>query len=301
MPITIEEAIARIPQWAGAPGQAVAFLPGGITNSNYRVDVDGESFVVRIAGKDTGLFGIDRRREYHCTVAASKTGVGPEVFAFLPDVEVLVTRFISGHSPSAAEMASPAMMARAVESMHRYHRGGAFPGEFSPFRVLEQYVRIARQYRAPLPPDVDSRHQRLLEIEGALRSGTLNRPCHNDLWGPNLIDDGARIRIVDWEYAGMGDVYFDLANFAVHQGNVDTQDEALLRSYFGEVTDGGFARLKLMKIAAELREALWYMVGVNVLRTDFDFLGAATFHFERYARALDDRRVSAWLGQAGSA
>ncbi len=301
MPITIEEAIARIPQWAGVSERAAAFLPGGITNSNYRVDVDGESFVVRIAGNDTALFGIDRQREYRCTVAANKSGVGPEVFVFLPDVEVLVTRFISGHSPSAAEMARPAMMARAVESMHRYHRGGAFQGTFSPFRVLEQYVRITRRYHAPLPPDVEQGHRRILEIEGALRGGALIRPCHNDLWGPNLIDDGARIRIVDWEYAGMGDVYFDLANFSVHHGLSDTQDEALLRGYFGEVRDGGFARLKLMKIVAELREALWYMVGVNVLRTDFDFLGAATFHFERYARALDDRRVPAWLGQATSA
>lgn len=301
MPITIEEAIARIPRWAGASARAVALLPGGISNFNYRVDVDGESFVVRIAAEDTALFGIDRRREYRCTVAASETGVGPEVFAFLPDVEVLVTRFIPGRSPSAAEMAGPAMMARIVESMTRYHRGPAFDGAFSPFRVLEQYFRLARRYHAPLPPHVDRMRQPLPEIEGALRGGAVIRPCHNDLWGPNLIDDGTRIRIVDWEYAGMGDVCFDLANFAVHHDLSDAQDEALLRSYFGEVTDGGFARLKLMKIVAELREAIWYVLGVKVLRTDFDFIGSAAMHFERYGRALEDRRVPAWLGQAGSA
>jgi len=298
MPITIEEAIARIPLLAKASAFAVALLPGGISNFNYRVDVDGESFVVRIAAEDTALFGVDRQREYRCTVAASQTGVAPEVITFLPDVEVLVTRFISGRCPSADEMARPEMMARVVESMHRYHSGPAFEGSFSPFRALEQYLRIARRYRAPLPSDVDRMHQRLGEIEAALRGGAVIRPCHNDLWEPNLIDDGTRIRIVDWEYAGMGDVYFDLANFAVHHNLSDAQDEGLLRSYFGEVTDGGFARLKLLKIVAELREAMWYMVGVNVLRTEFDFLGSATTHFERYGHALDDRRVPAWLARA---
>lgn len=298
MPITIEEAIARIPQWAEASTLAVALLPGGISNFNYRVDVDGASFVVRIAAEDTALFGIDRQREYRCTVAASRTGVAPEVVTFLPDVEVLVTRFISGRCPSAAEMARPEMMARVVESMHRYHEGPIFDGSFSPFRALEQYLRIARRYRAPLPPDVDRMHRRLPEIEAALRGRAVIRPCHNDLWEPNLIDDGTRIRIVDWEYAGMGEVYFDLANFAVHHDFADPQDEGLLRSYFGEVTDGGLARLKLMKIVAELREAMWYMVGVNVLRTEFDFLGSAMTHFERSRQALDDRRVPAWLAQA---
>ncbi len=298
MPITIEEAIARIPQWAEASALAVALLPGGISNFNYRVDVDGESFVVRIAAEGTALFGIDRQREYRCTVAASRTGVAPEVVTFLPDVEVLVTRFISGRCPSAAEMAGPGMMARVVESIQRYHGGPAFEGAFSPFRALEQYLRIARRSRAPLPPDVDQMHRRLPEIEAALRGGAVIRPCHNDLWEPNLIDDGARIRIVDWEYAGMGDATFDLANFAVHHDLSDPQDEGLLRSYFGEVTDGGLARLKLMKIVAELREAMWYMVGVSVLRTEFDFLGSAMTHFERYRHALDDRRVPAWLLQA---
>ncbi|HET6782041.1 MAG TPA: choline/ethanolamine kinase family protein, partial [bacterium] len=194
MPITIEEAIARIPQWAEASAIGVALLPGGISNFNYRVDVDGESFVVRIAAQDTALFGINRQREYRCTVAASQTGVAPEVITFLPDVEVLVTRFISGRCPSTAEMTSPEMVARVVESMHRYHSGPAFEGRFSPFRALEQYLRIAFRYRAPLPPDVDRMHQRLPEIEAAVRGGAVIGPCHNDLWGPNLIDDGTRIR-----------------------------------------------------------------------------------------------------------
>jgi hypothetical protein len=98
----------------------------------------------------------------------------------------------------------------------------------------------------------------------------------------------------------MGDVHFDLANFAIHHDLSDPQDEGLLHSHFGKVTDSGFARLKMMKIVAELREAMWCMVGMNVSSVTFDFLGYAATHFDRYRRALDDRRLPQWLAQAAT-
>jgi thiamine kinase-like enzyme len=301
MPISIEEAIHRIPRWAEASSLTVTVLPGGITNLSYRVAVDGESFVVRIAAPNAAQLGIDRHREYRCTVAASQTGIGPEVVYFLPDADVLVTRFIVGRCPSAAEMIRPEMMQRVVASMHRYREGPAFDGSFSPFGALEQYRRVARRHGASLPRDVDTMYRRLAELEAALRRGrAVIQPCHNDLWEPNLIDDGTLIRIVDWEYAGMGDVHFDLANFAIHHELSDPQDEGLLRSHFGKVTDSGLARLKLMKIVAELREAMWCMVGINVSRVEFDFLGYAATHFDRCRRALDDSRLPQWLVQAAT-
>jgi thiamine kinase-like enzyme len=301
MPISIEEAIHRITRWAQASSLAVTSLPGGITNLNYRVVVDGESFVVRIAAQNAAQLGIDRQREYRCTVAASQTGVGPEVVDFLPDVDVLVTRFILGRCPSVGEMVKPEMMQRLVASMQRYRGGPAFDGSFSAFRTLEHYWRVARQQGAPMPRDVDSLYRRLAEVEAALRRGrAVIQPCHNDLWEPNLIDDGTTIHIVDWEYAGMGDVHFDLANFAIHHELSDSQDEGLMSSHFGKVTDNGLARLKLMKIVAELREAMWCMVGMNVSSVAFDFLGYAATHFDRYRSALDDRRVPQWLAQAAT-
>ncbi len=299
MPISIQQAINRIPPWAQASSLTVAALPGGITNFNYRVDVGAESFVVRIAAEHAALLGIDRRREYRCTVAASRTGVAPDVVYFLPDVDVLVTRFIEGRRPSAAELVRPEMMQRVVDSMQRFHGGPSFDGFFSPFRTLEFYLGVARRHGAPLPQDVDALYRPLASFEGAVHHrGAVIRPCHNDLWDPNLIDDGTRIRIVDWEYAGMGDVAFDLANFAMHHELSDAQEDSLLQSYFGEVTASRVARFKLMKIVAELREAMWYMVGINVSSSALDFVGSADTHFTRYRQVLDDARVPVWLAQA---
>ncbi len=278
-------------------------MPGGITNVNYRVDADGQAFVVRIATEGTERFGIDRLREYRCATAASRTGVAPEVVYALLDEGILVTRFVVGRPLSRTEMAKPEVMKRVAQSMHRYHEGPAFEGSFSPFRTIEAYLREARHSGAPLPEDIDEMHSRVREIEAALRPDQMTvAPCHNDLWGPNLIDDGLQVYIVDWEYAGMGDLFFDLANFAMYQdasdGQSDVQDEALLRAYFGEVSNAALARLKLLKVVAEIREALWYVVGLTVSSARSDFAGHAEIHFTRYRQALGDPRLPSWLDAA---
>ena len=299
MSTTIEQAIARIPSWGRASSLTVTPLSGGITNFNYRVDVDGEAFVVRIAARDAELLGIDRQREYRCALAASRAGVAPEVVHFLPDEGIMVTRFVPGRPLSRAEMAQPDVMGRVVQSMRRYHSGAAFEGSFSPFKTIEEYLGVARLKGAPLPHDIDRMHTGTGEIEAALRRAqTTIRPCHNDLWGPNLIDDGGQVRIVDWEYAGMGDIYFDLANYAMHCEASDVQAEALLRTYFGEVPDSGLARVRLLRIVADLRDALWYMVGLHVVSDTTDFVRYAATHFKRCRQAISDSRLSLWLDAA---
>jgi thiamine kinase-like enzyme len=299
--MTIDEAIARIPQWRTASSWTASPLPGGITNVNYRVEVDGEAFVVRIEGTRSGRLGIDRTREYHCLVAASRSGVGPEVVYCAPAGGLLVTRFIAGRRLTPEEAGRPEIIQRIVHSLRLYHDGPAFDGLFSPFQTLEDYLTTARALGSPLPDDIGWMYGRTAEIAAALRPGEPGaRPTHNDLWGPNLIDDGRLVRIVDWEYAAMGDVSFDLANFSIHHTLTDDQDEALLRAYVGHPSDVALARMKLWKIIAELREGMWCMVGMDAPGGDFDFLGYAATHFDRYRRTLADSRVPRWLAQAAA-
>lgn len=296
--MTIEQAIARVPQWAGAR-VSVTPLAEGITNLTFRVEATGETFIVRIAGRGGERLGIDRRRECQCAIAAGQSGVGPDVVVCLPDEGILVTRFIPGRHLSAGEMARPEILDRVVRSLHTCHAGPPCAGPFSPFRILEEYLGAARTSGAPQPGDIGWMYDQAAAIEAAVRRGTaIVRPCHNDLWGPNLIDDGERVRILDWEYAGVGDVYFDLANFAVHHAFAEAGDEALLRAYFGAVSATGLARLGLLKVVAELREAMWAMVAVPFTLpsgTGFDCLEYAATHFGRCRRALGDPRLPSWL------
>jgi thiamine kinase-like enzyme len=295
--ITIEEAIARIPRWAAAEISS-APLGGGITNRNYRVEVNGEAFVVSLSSKDTALLGIDRRRTYQSTLAASQTGVGPELVYFHPDDGILVTRFIVGRHLTAREVAQPQILERVVRSLHLYHAGPLLAGHFSPFRTLDAHLRVAQARGAPLPRDFEEMCGRIAAIETAVRGHGIVRPCHNDLWESNLLDNGTLVRIIDWEYAGMGDVHFDLANFAIHNSFADAQDEALLHAYYGTVSDAEVALLKLLKIVAEVREAMWAVVAQNLAATaasGFDCVGYAGTHFDRCRKALRDPRVSGWL------
>jgi thiamine kinase-like enzyme len=295
-PISVEEAIRRIPAWRAASSIRISPMPGGITNSNFRVDVDDEAFVLRIWASNASLLGIDRHREHQCMVAASQTGVGPEVTHFSHKDGLLVTRYIVGQSLQPHEAARPDVLARVIRAMHRYHGGPPFEGSFSPFRIAEEYLGAARRLRSRLPSDIEVLWQRLCEIEAALRRGPpMIRPCHNDLWGPNLIDDGEQVRIVDWEFAGMGDVYFDLANFAIYHSPSDAQDAAVLHAYFGDSSPARFARLQLMKIAAQFREATWYLVGVHVAGNVQDFVRRAAMHFDHCRQALADPRLPGWL------
>ncbi len=295
--VTLEEVIARIPGWTGAR-IVTSTLGGGITNLNYRVDVDGESFVVRIPGKDSGLLGIDRRREYACTLAASQSGVGPEVVHFLEAEGILVTCFIAGRGVSKEEIGRPTTIRRVAESLRRYHTGPTFPGTFSALETVREYLRISRS-GAPLPSPIDWMVERAEAIDGVLRAVTRPpRPCHNDLLLGNFIDDGHLIRILDWEYAAMGDPFFDLGNFAVHQGLSDTQEAMLLEAYLGQATTFGLARLKLMKIVSDLREAMWAMVQVTISSLDYDFAAYGQKHFDRYVTQLQDPRLPAWLTDA---
>src|SRR2546427_2321421 len=292
--LTIDEVISRIPGWTGAT-IAVSALGGGITNLNYRVDVDGTSFVVRIPGKDSELLGIDRRREYACTLAAGEGGVGPEVAHFLEADGILITRFIAGREISAEEIGRPAPLRRVAAALRRYHAGPIFPGTFSALETVRDYLRISRS-GAPLPSTIDRMVERAETIDGAIRS--IPRPprsCHNDLLLGNFLDDGQRIRILDWEYAAMGDPFFDLGNFAAHLTLNDDRETVLLDAYLGRAAEPELARLKLMKILSDLREAMWAMVQVTISTLDYDFVAYGQKHFDRYAAQLEDSRLPRWL------
>lgn len=297
--MTVEDVIARM-GWANGAGLAVEPLGGGITNLNYRVDVDGQAFFVRIPGQDSEHLGINRRCEYACNAAAQRVGVAPDVVAYLDDAGVLVTRFVRGRPLAEAEMHEPQTLARVAAVLRRYHEGPQFPGVFSPFQTVRDYLATAAPRGAPLPDRFDWMLAQAGRLEAALGPPAQPRSCHNDLLLANWLDDGERLWIIDWEYAGMGDPFFDLGNFAVHVQLSDGEEETLLRAYLGLATPKAVARLKLMKIISDLREAMWAMVQVTISTLDYDFVAYGRKHFDRYAAQLQDTRLRGWLVDAGA-
>ena len=295
--MNLDPILKRIPQFASASNLTVTELTGGITNKNYKITDNGKSYVLRMGGNETKYLGIDRKIEYECSLLASQIGIAPEPTAFLEPEGYIVARFISGKGIPAEEIGTEENIKRVLESMKAYHALDFFPGSFSPFRVAEEYREIARSFNVKLPEKMDWYLEKSSEIEKAMyrREPIQLRPCHNDLLNGNFIDDGNRIRILDWEYAGMGDIFFDLANFSHHHGLNDDQINLFLQEYFGEVTPKRFARLKLMWCMSEVHEAMWGTTQTGVSKLDEDFQGYANLFFGRMRQGATDFRWDSWL------
>jgi thiamine kinase-like enzyme len=288
--VTPDEIVARL--WPGRDAQ-IAVLGGGITNHNFKVTIDGvEEYALRIAGRDTELLGIDRQAELEASIAAAAVGVGPEVVTFAEGC--LVTRFISGEIVPVERMREPETIRHVAATLRAVHAGPPVPARFNSFRVVEAYRSTALAHGGSVPSAYEVAVRVARQIERA-RGPVPERPCHNDLLNANFIDDGTRIRIVDWEYAGMGDVFFDLANFAINHELDDGQSRQLLEAYSGSVRADDVRALSLMRFMSDFREAMWGVVQTAVSELDFDFPGYAAEHFERLARTEASRDFRAAL------
>ncbi len=266
------------------PGQDAAVEPlgGGITNHNFKVTVGGETLVLRVGGKDTELLGIDRTHEHEAALLAAHLGIGPEVVRF--EDGCLVTRFVEGKvgDPDPTPVG---------HLLRRLHSSAPIAARFDAFRVVETYAETAAAHGVRIPPEYDEACEVAGRIE-ATRAGAPVVPCHNDLLALNFIDDGERTWIVDWEYAGMGDAYFDLANFAVNNELDEAGEQVLLEAYGGDDAEA----LTLMRFMSDFREAMWGVVQQSISELDVDFADYAQTHFERLRRTAADPRFREALG-----
>ncbi|MDQ6877161.1 MAG: phosphotransferase [Candidatus Dormibacteraeota bacterium] len=281
--------------WPGRRASIVA-LSGGITNRNYRVEVDGFSYVLRVGGNDTDLLGIDRVTEHAASLRAAEIGVGPEVVAFVESEGWLVTRFIEGRGVSPEEIRRPDGIRRVAEVLRRIHNSSAIPGHFDAHAVVEEYRTEAEAHFVPIPGEFAIAHLISKEIRSARGPQPLV-PCHNDLLNANFLDDG-EIRVVDWEYAGMGDRFFDLANLSVNHDFGVEEDTLLLAAYFGVERPADLAALRLMRVMSDFREAMWGVLQSGISELDFDFTGYAAKHFRRLLVAAGDAQFDHYVDAA---
>lgn len=274
----------------GTPAGPPQPLDGGITNRNFRVRLGETDVVLRLPGDGTELLGIDRDAEAEATEAAARAGVGAPFVAFVEAERCLVTRFIAGRPLEPGELQAEACLGDVARALRAFHGGSPLRARFDAFRIVEGYARIARERGIALPEAWSPASAAARELEPLVQGGEhAPVPCHDDLLAANLLHDGERVRIVDWEYAGMGDRYFDLANLSVNNGFGAADDDRLLAAYFGEPpTPGRRARLGVMKVMSDFREAMWGVVQSGVSSLDFDFAGYAREHFERLERMVAD-------------
>ena len=292
---TIEQVTAAVPGWQGRRIE-VAEIGGGLTNRNYRVDVDRRPSFVRIPGPSTGLLAIDRANELHNSRAAAAAGVGPRVLAHLPEWDVIVLVWLPGRTMSVAEFGAPTSPARIAEVLRRLHRGPRFLHDFDMFRLTDYYLGVVAEREVPIPAGFLAILPVVARIEAALaRRPQPSVPCHNDLLAENYLDAGDRLWLVDFEYSGNNDPTFELGNTCQELGFDDSRAAELCAAYFGTDDPALLARMHLQMIMSDVGWTLWAAIQARISTISYDFAGWAE---ERWARARANAgrpEFEAWL------
>lgn len=276
------------------PGRSFTVEPlsGGITNANFKVCLAATDrgcpliLVVRIPGKDTHLLGIDRTAETAANILAARVGVAPEVVGVDPATGGIVTRYIDGRPVPMEELATEPTLGEVLRALRRVHRAGVVNATFDHFSVIRSYHEIAGRLDIVEPFDY-AEATSVLSLVESVRPFEPSVLGHNDLLNANFLHDGS-LRILDWEYAGLGDPFFDLANLSANNDLGHGRDESLLAHYFGSASDRALATLRLMKLVSELREAMWGVVQAAISELEVDFLAYAREHGERFFALADE-------------
>ena len=297
----LDAVIAAVPEWRGHE-PTITPIEAGRTNRNYRVEVGSATFFLRLSHEDTALLGIDRVAEYEAALAAAASGVGPEVVAHLPEHGCLITAWVAGEPLAEGDMEQESVLADVARVVSTIHAGPALPATFDAFRIVEAYRRVSVERGVPIPEAYGPAHAHAERIEAAFaRAPVPARPCHNDLLSDNFLRGTDGFWLVDYEYSGMGDPFFDLGNLSINNGLSEASQETLLRLMFGEPTQAHRARLQLMRIMSDYREAMWGVIQQGLSTLDIDYVAYADRHFERLLRSMADERFEGWLEQAAEA
>lgn len=269
----VRDVAALIPEFADATGLRVTPLVGGLSNRSYLVEAAGAQFVIRVAGANGPLLGVDRVREKQIVGIVETAGITPHVAAFILPNGHTATRFVAGaHALSIDEFTSPAMVPRLAEKLREVHNLDRVDGVFDPYADVTRWMNLLTSRGTPLP----SRLEPLLALVAT--SKTIRpRPsehdmvlCHNDPYHLNFLDNGS-LWLIDWEYAGMNDPMYDLAGIGYtldHDGR-----DLLLETYFGSATTETRRYLDALIPVCLCWNVVWSLIQIDDGIEGFDYVG----------------------------
>jgi thiamine kinase-like enzyme len=272
---------------ARAP-RTISELPGGLTNRNYRVTTPDGVFVARISEGGSELLAIDRDCEYRNSVTAAAAGAGAPVVEYRPEHRLLVIGYIPGRTYQARDVADHRNIPRIAAACRRLHQGGRFGNDFDMFEIQRRYLSVARSRGFRIPDGYDDLAPQFAAAEKALAVRAEDTvPCNNDLLPANLIDDGERIWLIDYELSGNNDACFELGNIAAEAHLEPEALAELVTAYYGRPRRSKTARAWLLGgLIGMYGWTLWGAIQNGASPIEFDFWSWAMERFEGAARGL---------------
>lgn len=263
---------------------AVSDLSGGLTNRNLKVTTPDGVYVARLSSPESALLAIDRDAEHANSVAAAASGAAPDVIAFAPEVSVLVVRFVDGTTWSPADVLEPANAPRVAAALRMLHDGPRFVNDFDMLRLQPQYLELCLERGFRLPDRYLDFADHAAAIAGALAARPVPTvPCNNDLLAANVIDTGDRVWLIDYEYSGNNDPFFEVGNLWSEATGTPDDLERLVAAYVGETSRSLTARARLWGLMSKYGWMLWASIQDGTSDLDFDFW---EWGMEKYDRAV---------------
>lgn len=285
------EIISRLPIWQGKI--QLEPLSGGLTNVNYLVSDTAQKVVVRL-GDDIVEHQVMRFNELAASRAAHQAGLSPAVIYSEPGI--LVLEYITAKTLSEQDLRDDKLLERVVpliqschHDMPKYLRGPALA--FWPFQILRDYSWTLHETDStyiPMLAELESKAQKLEHACGQIDLVF----GHNDLLAANFLDDGNRLWLLDWDYAGFNSPLFDLGGLASNNGLSLTQEKWLLETYFEKsMSDEVWSKYQAMKCISLLRETMWSMVSEHYSKLEFDYSAYTSENLQRFNTAYDAIRL----------
>jgi thiamine kinase-like enzyme len=299
----VHRALAAVPGYDG-PDVTITALSGGLTNRSYRVaTAAAPPVVVRVAGDVGSPVSIDRVAECANARAAAHAGVAPRVLLCDPGAGVSVVEWLDGRTLEPRDLDDTAALTQVAALLRTLHAAPRFVNTVDLFAVQREYRDVVRTHGLPLPRRYDEFAPQLDAVAAALAVGAEgNVPCHNDLVAANVVDDGARLWFVDFEFAGNNDPCFELGNLWSEADLGIERLAELVTAYYGRDRPDRVARARLFALLGQYTWTLWASIQDAVSRADFDFASRGRHNYERavatftsveFGRLLDEARVRA--------
>ena len=287
----VDSVLERMPRFAGIPRRVTA-LTGGLTNLNVRVTTATDDVVVRISSENSALLAVDRTNEEHNSRLAAASGVAPPVGERLVDPPTLVVDYLPADTMSAALLRRGDRLDRIAATLRTLHGGPPFLTRFDMFQIQPRYLQIVHSMGLVLPERYLD-HAPVLEriAEAFSRNPEPLVPCHNDLLAENILDDGQRIWLIDFEYSGNNEASFELGNLAAESALSDAHLGDLVAAYWGEPRPDKEARALLWGLVARYGWTLWGVISEAINALDFDFRGWAMEKYDEFEAVIASPRL----------
>jgi thiamine kinase-like enzyme len=296
-------AVNRIDDWKGLDLKYEP-VPQGITNSNFKLTIDGKSFFIKIPGAGTEAF-IDRNNCHAANLIAAKVGIGPGVVYYFEDTGIEVTEWLEGYRIMTWGDAYNKDIFHKTADVIRFfndYKAMKLPLTQTAFEQTFKMLSMARELNAYLPPDINRMEFLAKEIENAIQSGGIDyKPCHNDLWNNNysINDETGDVKLLDFEYASMNDECYDMGIYSGMDYFTEEMDVEFIKRYYGFFNEEKFARLKLYKLLADIKWSMWAVVQDKIATIKFDYMNWFGMKIARLRGNMLDPRLDYWINLVG--